>query len=225
MFCRQCGNEIMQGSQFCDKCGCPVNQQNAGFNNANGFVPLSKKEYFKSSFCSEASRKRRKGAWIAFGIFVGLTLLNLVLNIIGTVALLDELDFDASVTEIIEDIEKLTDGEMTFSVTDMENFEIIEQELGISAGKFFEYVFYGVLVGIAILNIILFILALIAAIKINRGCAIAALVVSVMAVGTISSIVGTAFMLFFIHKLNEEYKMYRMGMYTGGFGGSEPYFG
>ncbi len=225
MFCRQCGNEIMQGSQFCDKCGCPANQQNAGFNNTNGFAPLSKKEYFKSSFCSEASGKRRKGAWIAFGIFVGLTLLNLVLNIIGTMGLMDQVDFDASFSEITEKLEKVTDGEFSISETDKENFEILEKEFGISSGEFIKAIFYGVVVGLSLLSLIAILLALIAAIKINRGCAIAALVISIVRVGTLSAIAGTAFMLYFIHKLNEEYKMYRMGIYGGGFGNSEPYFG
>lgn len=225
MFCRKCGNEIINGSCFCDKCGAPV--ENGADNCQSAGPRMSKKEYFKSGFCSPQAAKKKKWSWIVFGIFTALTLISLIWNCIGLCTALAVVDFDGSIAEIMEDFSQEMGVNYTFTDEELESFDYLEQEAGVKVGTIFQIAFGLVLAGTIVFYAAGIILSLISIKKTSFGCALAALIVSTTCVGTLSAIVGTAILLFFTVKLNNEYKDYCNGMIfvNDNRNNGEPYFG
>ncbi len=260
MFCRHCGNEIIDGSRYCDKCGKPVeykngepennynsqnnydnnqnyNNQNYGFDNQNYgnnqnynnenvefAYTMSKKQYFQSEFCSPESVKRKTRSWIVFGIFTALTLASLVLNIIGIVGVVSSIDMDGSISEIMVEFSEAFGVEEDMFSEILESYD--EVETGVSAGEIFK-ISIGIYLGLTVLTYIAtIVLSLFGILKTNFGCALAAMILSIVAVGTLSAIVGTVLIFVFTMKRNNEYKNYCRGtVFNNSFGNNEPYFG
>lgn len=209
MFCNKCGNQIPDGSSFCNSCGCAAGNTQNGFGGGAPF--FTRKEYFKYA-CSDKAKKLIKSAKIVLLVCSLLLVATMVSSFMEAKSFFDEAYFEGDIRTVVERLEELSGQSFGYTEEQYSDLQSVEEEfkkeLGMTFVEFIEVILYGVYVLMAVAAFIVIILCYLAIRYVGLASSITALVISFLFVGGLVAIGMTVAVLVFVSILRKEYKAY-----------------
>lgn len=206
MFCSKCGNQIPDGSSFCNSCGSRVGGTQGGFDGTTPY--MTKKEYFQTA-CSNKAKKIMKAGKIVLLVCSILMLISTVVSFWSMGVVFDAIDFENNdIRTVFERIEELSGENLGLTDADYAEMEELEKELGITLVEFVKIIVYVAFALMALVTVTVIILSYFTVRNKSLATAIVALALAVLFVGGLVELGLTVTLLVLVCILRKEYKTY-----------------
>ncbi len=215
MFCNKCGNQIPDGSSYCNFCGNGIGNPQNGF---GGVAPyLTRKEYFKTA-CSQKAKNIIKAGKILLLVCSILLVASLVSAFVEAKSIFGEAYSEGDFKTVVARLEELSGESLGFTEQDYADIESIEaefkKEFDMTFVEFFEVILYSIYAVIAVSALAVIILSYFTMRNISLVTSIIALVISFFFLGGLIAIGMTVTLLVLVCILRKEYKAYSENRYS-----------